>query len=328
MKKLFVFFLAISFLAYGQESNSDIERQEFLNTIAKNKANIKKTKKFNEALIDAVYTKNESEVQRLLKNGADPNGIAIKKTTASPLGLACTGKNIKIVKMLLEYGANPNMTPHENQLTILAYALMGQENTEIVKYLIYAGVNVNSRQADSDPDIFNAVLFGHANSLKLLIEAGADINLKANDGMTLVQRAESLGWKNCYEVLTEGSTTTDMEKFIEIGPSKLVKNLVNIPTNNYYEPFWLNEVFVLPRGFLEIVNVAQMWGYNYYLVNINGSKGSLKPFIIETQSTLQTVRNANRILIFEDLKIRKVGYGDYTEFGIEKETYRFRISEE
>ena len=52
------------------------------------------------------------------------------------------------------------------------------EEAELVKILINAGADVNFKAYDENTPLVLASTFGHAKIVKLLIEAGADVNLK------------------------------------------------------------------------------------------------------------------------------------------------------
>jgi hypothetical protein len=105
--------------------------------------------------------------------------------------------------------------------------------------------------------------------------------------------------------------------------------LLDYPYNDYYEPFWLNEIIPISRGYLEILKVNKtMWGSLRYFVAINGTLSNLKPFYIETKRNLKTMYVQYKDLIYEDLNIRKTNYLDYYEHGIEKETFLFRLADE
>jgi ankyrin repeat protein len=329
MKKAYVllfFGIIIISSAFSQNSFQE-EKQAFLDLVARTKNSLKITQTYNSGLLEAVDKQNITEVERLLKSGADPNGIG-NEGAISPLGYACNKGNIDIVKLLLEYGADPNFIP-KGQMSALGYATFGTEKPDIVKYLIFAGVDINYHEPDSLPAIYYTVLLGHSNTTKILLDAGANINFKDKNGFSPTSIAQRVGWKNCYEILTKGSTNLDMKKLIEISPDKLARNLVDISSNNLYEPFWNNEVIVLPRGYLEIIDVNKtMWGTNRYLVAINGTLSSLKPFYIETKRTLRSMRVEYNNLIFEDLRIRKSNYSTYQDGRVEKETFLFIIEGE
>jgi ankyrin repeat protein len=306
---------------------NEYEKQEFFNVISKRKNSLRVKQTYNSKLIEAVNDTNVSLVGQLLEAGADPNGT-LNEGTISPLGLACNKGNVEIVKLLLEFGADPNYIPN-GQMSALNYAVMGAEKTEIIKYLIFTDVNINYSTSTTDPAIFWPVMLGHGNVTKLLIENGADITFRNKDGQTLLDIAKRIGWKNIVEILSGSANVTDMKKLVEISSDKLARNLIDIPNNTYQEPFWNNEIIVIPRGYLEIIDVERtMWGAIRYLVAINGTLSSLKPFYIETKRSLRTMYVQYKDLVFEDLKIRKTNYSNYFDGRIQKETYLFGLAEE
>jgi hypothetical protein len=306
---------------------ANFERQEFLSLITQRKNSLKVRQSYNKDLIEVIDNENINAVSRLLAAGADPNGIG-DRNAISPLGLACNKGNIEIVKLLLEYGANPNFVP-EGQMSALSYAVIGPAKPEIIKYLIFTGVDLNYHTEENSQAIFWPVMLGHADIVKILIDAGADKNVKDKDNKSLLDLANRIGWKSVVEVLTSGQVKTDMSKLITISIDKLTRNLVDIGLDSYYEPFWNNEIIAVPRGYLEILDLQKtMWGTLRYLVAVNGTTSTLKPFYIETKRSLRTMRSGYSDLLFEDLRIRKTSYSNYRDGRLEKETFIFSLVEE
>ena len=64
-----------------------------------------------------------------------------------------------------------------------AYLASQQGQTEALKLLIDAGADVNLARNDGTT-AYLASWLGHAEALKLLIEAGADVNLATENGVT------------------------------------------------------------------------------------------------------------------------------------------------
>lgn len=88
-------------------------------------------------LSDAVVNNDYKTVEKLLKDGVDPNELKYDKSR--PLLYAAWNKNIHIIRILLEYGANPNLS-NDIGLTPLMYsASFG--HMDAVKLLINSGAN-------------------------------------------------------------------------------------------------------------------------------------------------------------------------------------------
>lgn len=98
-----------------------------------------------------------------------------KMVSSYELVKAVASNNIKSVKTHLQKGVELNPI---YDITPLAQASrMG--NLEMMKLLIEAGADVN-HQMDDDREtaLMEAVAAGHLDAVKMLIEAGADVNLK------------------------------------------------------------------------------------------------------------------------------------------------------
>jgi len=141
----------------------------------------------------AVEQGDVKRVERVLKNGADPNEIHIR-TGSSALLTACDkgssqnkyeANDVKIIELLLEYGADPNYINFEddryyNLLSPLNVVLRNRHADyvlEIVTLLIEYDVDVNLEARGGTP--LQVYCDGHskpAEILKLLLENGADPN--------------------------------------------------------------------------------------------------------------------------------------------------------
>jgi len=87
-------------------------------------------------LQQAVKDKNLAEAEALLKAGVDPNALII-----CPLNIAIANQNLAMIQLLLNYNANPNGHPQEPTPPLLQAAEIG--NLEIVKLLVNAGADIN-----------------------------------------------------------------------------------------------------------------------------------------------------------------------------------------
>lgn len=156
----------------------------------------------NTALMHAVFKHNISLVKILIEHGAEPNELSLK--------YAFEIKSYKIIKLLIKAGANPNIK-NESGNTILDYALKISSNN-FIKFLLKNNANPNSQDNDGDTPLINAILgdyyqkvkfllrediasrivknFHGKNKifsykiLKMLIKAGADVNIKNHKGDT------------------------------------------------------------------------------------------------------------------------------------------------
>ncbi|MBP5698721.1 MAG: ankyrin repeat domain-containing protein [Alphaproteobacteria bacterium] len=116
------------------------------------------------------------------------------------------------VKKALRDGANPNAMDEEGNTALMHL----WHNPIAVQLLISAGTALDIRNADGMTALMLACQGGEAESAKLLIEAGADMNVRDNEfGMTALMLA-------CTELPSFAYT----EKVIR-GQSECVKLLLN-----------------------------------------------------------------------------------------------------
>ena len=126
-------------------------------------------------VIDAVARGDDvNEVQFWLP---DDNGEG-----STPLLTACTHGRTEVVQALLEHGANP----HDEDFTYstILYATVNGYR-DIIVLLLNAGVNINVGNGEYwGTPLFIAARFGHIDCLDLLLEQGADIEARNEDGYT------------------------------------------------------------------------------------------------------------------------------------------------
>lgn len=123
----------------------------------------------------------------LLANKADVNAVNLWGCT--PLHETIASGNKIIVELLLTYNSNPSMvnakchigrTPlHFLATNINEY----QSNKNIIKLLLDRGAYINAQEDRGNTPLVDAVVWNRKNNIELLLEHGADKNLKNNDGM-------------------------------------------------------------------------------------------------------------------------------------------------
>ena len=132
--------------------------------------------------------------------------LNLKLASASQVALndiwkaASTG-NLNVVKRALANGMDANLKdPKSGDILLGTAALMG--HTEIVALLLEHGADVNLRSKDGGTALHAAAFLGRAETVKLLLEHGADTTIRHNMGGTAIDGAK-LNW-----LLTKGILST------------------------------------------------------------------------------------------------------------------------
>ncbi|KAJ3687202.1 hypothetical protein LUZ61_016366 [Rhynchospora tenuis] len=127
------------------------------------------------ALFPAVMGGREETASYLINHGANP--VVSNELGYTPLHYAAKRGHEKLVKYLISSGVPVDVTfGHSVGGPIIIAALCGQTST--VKVLLEHHADVNSSTSTDYTPLFSSVFGGSLECTKLLIKAGADLNLK------------------------------------------------------------------------------------------------------------------------------------------------------
>lgn len=129
------------------------------------------------ALKSTVDAKYLPHVSALIKAGADPQ-LRENDTDAAYLqaavGNAHRGKDITLLKAALDAGINPNTVPVHGSTVPMLIQLSHQDGLPAIKLLIESGANVNMRDSGGDTPINRAMMTLGLAEVEYLLDQGAD----------------------------------------------------------------------------------------------------------------------------------------------------------
>ncbi len=134
---------------------------------------------------------------------------AIDRDGENALGLAVEFGDKRLVKLVLDAGANPNRS------CVLGYPLdiaAGKGQSEIVAMLLDAGAEVDGRGEDGGTALSSASAAGHATVVRQLLEAGANVRHKDRYGNRAIIYAAEKKHEEICDILAPASTPKDRQR--------------------------------------------------------------------------------------------------------------------
>ena len=144
---------------------------------------MRKLKKYsifmNESVRSFMIPKSEKEIMTLIG----------EKSPNDKLLLGAEYGILSMVKSALKDGANINVTQKEYWTPLIIASMEG--NTEIMEYLIENGADMEHRTHFGSTAIVFAIDGNKLDAVKILVEAGTNINVRANnDGTPFISAGE------------------------------------------------------------------------------------------------------------------------------------------
>ena len=151
----------------------------------------------------AVYQRRRDAARALLRLGADPNKLEIDRYDI--ITIAAVANDVPMLKLALEGGGNPKaVTSIYDGTALIAAAHLG--HAEVVRTLIAAHApldHVNNLQWTA---LIESIVLGdggnnHTETLRALVEAGANVNIPDGSGATPLKLARSRGYRDMVAIL-------------------------------------------------------------------------------------------------------------------------------
>ncbi|MFH2064371.1 MAG: ankyrin repeat domain-containing protein [Pseudomonadota bacterium] len=132
-------------------------------------------------------------MELLIEKGANVN---VERQGWTPLISAAASGHVKGVKLLLSKGADINALEGR----ALSLATMGQ-NADMVKTLIKAKIKVDGVNENGVTPLWQTAFYDMVEMAKLLIDAGADVNYRTPEGVSVLAVTRTRGSKRVEALL-------------------------------------------------------------------------------------------------------------------------------
>jgi ankyrin repeat protein len=149
----------------------------------------------NQSLLEAVERNDINRVKKIIQTDSTHKINFKGKDGSTPLTTAAGNGNLPIMEILLKAGADINL-PGQYQRTAIIKAIVTDiyrynnpeltSTFDIVKFLVNRGADVNISDIDAFTPLMRAGSLEDLKMVKLLVEAGANVNKEREHGFTAI----------------------------------------------------------------------------------------------------------------------------------------------
>jgi hypothetical protein len=151
----------------------------------------------------AAFRKHHEAMRLLVAAGANPN--ALENDRYDIVTIASVANDVPTLKVALALGGSAkNITSRWDGTALIAAAHLGNE--EVVRTLIQSGAPLDHINNLGWTALIESIVLGdggprHTDTLRVLVEAGANVNLADKNGQTPLSLARSRGYKEMVAIL-------------------------------------------------------------------------------------------------------------------------------
>lgn len=177
-------------------------------------------------------------------NGKGSNG---KNLLGEQLISAIENSDQERVSALLEQWADPAAYTDAQGHAIIAAAK--QHNPQVLKLLVEAGAPLNVRDRDGKTPLHVAVTRGNVDHVQTLVQKGAIVTIPCHEGRTALERAEE-SYDYAYKMLenaaqSEGATDQEQEQVNRLGRiTGLLKRYIDNASDTTFDDGLLENIHI------------------------------------------------------------------------------------
>jgi len=151
----------------------------------------------------AAYLKKHDAARALIRLGADPNKLETDRYDI--ITIAAVANDLPMLRIAIEGGGNPKaVTSRYDGTALIAAAHLG--HVEVVRTLIAAKAPLDHVNNLKWTALIESIVLGdggknHTETLRALVEAGADINIPDGNGSTPLKLARGRGSREMVAIL-------------------------------------------------------------------------------------------------------------------------------
>ena len=252
-----------------------------------------KLKTAADMLTEAVNKGNMAAVKKVLQSGS----VNARNSQGETALIVATLKNdFEMVKYLLSIGANVNQAiepptrrrPKKDDcdcppIDVGATPLIYAKDQKIVRLLLDAGADVNARTSDRDTVLIRSASYASCEVIGALLNAGANVNLQNTTGDTALHYAAFNGRSDILQMLLGAGATVDTSN-----------------TGGYTALIWAAD-----NNHYEAVRVLLKFGANMNAANNGGYTGLILATVHGYQETVKVLIEAGVDL---NIQTKEKGY--------------------